>query len=845
MARTTKQDEMQSYLEMINKFQKEHEQLLHNISGIENEISEIQQIRADRQEVINELQRNYDDLTKKQKKELLELVKIHNNEYGILKDKIKQQKLQNEQLKKEIGYRKEIVDIAKKLGDVLKEGWNHLQNQDKIIKSTILNLGMSGAKAELMRSSFEGSAIFVARLGGSLADVQAIMEGFADETGRARALSSEMVQNITAIGKGTGLGIEQATKLGAQFEIMGYDTKSTMNYVQGVVDTTERMGVNTTKVLKNVNDNFKKLNTYNFQQGVKGFAQMAAYAEKFKIDIGDALNAADTARTLEGAIDMVAQLQVMGGEFAKMDMFETMYFARNDPAKLQAKIADMTKGLVTLRKNSDGTFEKFISPADRDRLNQVGKALGISAEKMTEMTERQFDITKMSQQLQGIGLTDREKQLIEGAAVFNSRSGRFEVQLAGRMQDISKLTAEQAKSFASEQVMLEDRAKNAQTFNETFKATIEILKSSLLPLLKGVNWLLDNTVKPLADLAASGWGGLAAAATILAGAGTTWWLISRKLSDVAENFISNGSLGSNKTSGVKKSVGGKGSNITGFINKSGTIKKGAGGLAAGQGIKSLGQGAGFGAALAGAGAGIGLAAEGIGKLADAMSKLNKDQAESLASIVKSLSWFTVGAAAAAAGIAIFGTASGAAALPLLAFGAAVLMVGAGIGAAAAGIGFMGEGLSKLVIAGKDAGPSMVQLGAGIGMVAASMLGFTAGAVGFLVFASTMKTIASNADAITRVGNAFGQINAVMSGSKEDFLAVENAVKSISSMNTKGGGMLSELATLLKSPLKVEFANTKVTMVNDITLNLDGHKFMQKTYDVNLAIQKHEALRQGK
>ncbi len=306
MARTTKQDEMQSYLEMINKFQKEHEQLLHNISGIENEISEIQQIRADRQEVINELQRNYDDLTKKQKKELLELVKIHNNEYGILKDKIKQQKLQNEQLKKEIRYRKEIVDIAKKLGDVLKEGWNHLQNQDKIIKSTILNLGMSGAKAELMRSSFEGSAIFVARLGGSLADVQAIMEGFADETGRARALSSEMVQNITAIGKGTGLGIEQATKLGAQFEIMGYDTKSTMNYVQGVVDTTERMGVNTTKVLRNVSDNFKKLNTYNFQQGVKGFAQMAAYAEKFKIDIGDALNAADTARTLEGAIDMVA-----------------------------------------------------------------------------------------------------------------------------------------------------------------------------------------------------------------------------------------------------------------------------------------------------------------------------------------------------------------------------------------------------------------------------------------------------------------------------------------------------------------------------------------------------------
>jgi hypothetical protein len=126
-----------------------------------------------------------------------------------------------------------------------------------------------------------------------------------------------------------------------------------------------------------------------------------------------------------------------------------------------------------------------------------------------------------------------------------------------------------------------------------------------------------------------------------------------------------------------------------------------------------------------------------------------------------------------------------------------------------------------------------------------MMGFTAGALGFLTFAATMKTISNNADAMERVGNAFGNIKAVMSGSKDDFVAVENAVKAISNMNINGGGMLADLARLLKEPLKVEFANDSVTLNNDITLNIDGNRLMQKSYNVNLAIKKHEELKHGK
>ena len=142
--------------------------------------------------------------------------------------------------------------LQNEINSQLKIGLRYLMDSDKAIKSTILSLGLSGAKADSMRASFEDSAGYMARLGGSVADIGTIMQTYADETGKARAMSASMVEDVTAIGMGTGLGIEQAAKLGAQFEFMGFDAKSTMEYVQGVVDTSERMGVNTTKVLKDV-----------------------------------------------------------------------------------------------------------------------------------------------------------------------------------------------------------------------------------------------------------------------------------------------------------------------------------------------------------------------------------------------------------------------------------------------------------------------------------------------------------------------------------------------------------------------------------------------------------------
>jgi len=847
----------EEYQKLNKELQKSRKSLI-NLGDYERARAITVEIIANNEKIVNQLKNNTKGLTDEQLKQYNKLIDV--------------QKELNNELDNEYKRRKHIISSLKHSFDLLVSGYKYLQQQDKIIKNTILNLGMSGNKAELMRGSFERSAMFVARLGGNLEVIQTMMTGFADETGRSRALTSDMVKDITVIGKGTGLGIEQATKLSAQFEAIGINTKGALDYVQGVVDTSERMGVNTTKVLKNITDNFKKLQTFHFQQGVRGFREMAEYAEKFKVDISDALNSAEIARTLEGAIGMVANLQVMGGEFAKLDMFETLYFARNDPAKLQAKIGEMTKGIVTLRKNSDGTFEKFISPADRDRLAAAGKALGITTDKMTEMALRAFDIGKMSQELSGMGLTNEQKQLIEGAAFFNQQTGKFQVQLGEDMKNISELTIQQAKSFAQEQKLLKDRAKEAMTFDETFKATIEMLKAGLLPLLNNINKAL-LWISKYSDKLFEGKGIVIAATTLFAGA-KLFFLSSKLLNRAFDNYISYNklsfrNLAATNSGGLSslfsKSVGigdsltpttGKGSSGLADMRRgigAGAEAKGigmkrlgtgigAGAEAKGIGMKRLGTGAGIGAAALGIGGGVALAAVGISKLADSMSKLDEKQLSVLKGIAMTLA---ISFPAAALGIAIAGAAGKLAAPGLYALSVAALGIGAAVGIAAVGIGIMAKGIGEMIEKSKGAGDAMLSVGLGVSALSLAMMGFTAGALGLGVFALTMKTIAKHADAVEKVGNAFGNIKAVMSGTKEDFEAVESAVKLISSVNTNKGSVFAELAALLKTPLKVEFEKNTIPIQTDVTLEVDGEKLMNKSFTNRIAVQKSNDAKLGK
>jgi hypothetical protein len=240
------------------------------------------------------------------------------------------------------------------------------------------------------------------------------------------------------------------------------------------------------------------------------------------------------------------------------------------------------------------------------------------------------------------------------------------------------------------------------------------------------------------------------------------------------------------------------------------------------------------------GAGIGLAAAGISLLADSMSKLNKEQAEILLSIVKTLGWFIVGGAIAAAAVLMIGTAMGVAAPPMGAFALAALGIGAAVGIAAAGIGLMGMGLGKMLENAKGAGKDMLMIGGGIAAIAGSLALLNFAGLGLGVFAAVMGLVVAGSVATAVVAKNIEKMGTAMSGTKDDWIAVQNAITAIGKANFKGGGMIADLANLLKSPLKVEFANKELAVVSNITMEIDGEKFFQKTYRPTATVEKSVA-----
>lgn len=812
-------------------FIKENLNLLQQEYSSLNSIFDIKKRNAIQQEIIKNNEKLILDMQNASVEANQKGYTIHGNTINAINKQIRGLRETNKSIQDSVDKSNKRLNVLNKITGVLTmqnqvaiQMFKTLNEQDKIIRETIRNLGMSGIKAEQMRGSFESAAVEVAQLGGSLKDIQTVQQAFAEETGRARVMTHQMSVDIAEIGFGTALGVEQAARMAAQFEIMGVDVGKTKALTQIMVNNGEKYGINTGKALKNLEANFKKLNSYTFRTGVKGMMDMALYAEKMKVDMSKALDAAEIARGLEGAVDLAAKLQVMGGEFAKTDPFEMLFLSRNDPAKFAEKISDMTKNIVSFRKMADGTFEKFISPADRDRLKAVGESLGMNVQEMTEMALRSADLTKMAQELSGISLSKDQKEIIKGAAIFNSKRGLFEVQVGNQMKAISELTENDAKAFTTQQSLLKDRAKAAQDFETALNQTITSLRSLLLPILRGVNSVIE-TVRPVVEVATKWIGGLLDsnigksllfAGGVLMAAGGVW----------------KGVINGFKNSLIGSMIWGKGAagvttptppTATGSAARRTRLNRNVG-------LKSMRGGIGMGAASLGIGAGVGAASAGISLLATSIKDVDTEKLKQMNISLGILGGTMLGLGIAGAALAP--------ALPaMLGFGGAVALIGAGVGVAAWGIGQMAKGLSTVIDSGKNAGDSLFKIAGGISAIGAATatggLGMLLGSSGLIV---TLGSIAAFSKPISVVGDAFQKISTVLSGRKEDFIAIQEAVKSISTMTIAKDSALAQLANSFNKPIKVEFADKNVAIATNITLEIDGEKFMRKVVNQKALVQ---------
>lgn len=173
------------------------------------------------------------------------------------------------------------------------------------------------------------------------------------------------VDNFRNVGLGLSDAAREITKIG----------KSSLN-----------VGLNAKDTTKTVMANLDKLNQYGFKNGIEGLSKMVQQAQALKVGMDATFKIAEKAFEPEGAIDLSARLQVIGGAMGDLnDPLRMMYDVTNNMEGIQTSLIDAASSLATFN-TEQGRFE--VTGANLRKAKAMADAFGISMGELTNMATK-------------------------------------------------------------------------------------------------------------------------------------------------------------------------------------------------------------------------------------------------------------------------------------------------------------------------------------------------------------------------------------------------------------------------------------------------------------------------
>ena len=362
-----------------------------------------------------------------------------------------------------------------------------LFEMDKAIKMSALQMGLLGKEADSYAMSIRDTAKVTNIIGVNVEALAKMQGQYAEGLGRTVMLGDKGLKAMAAMSVATGLGAEGAGDLALNMEEIGISAESTGKFIGKTMNDSHKMGLNASKVVKNIQGGMKLMNKYNFKDGVKGLANMAETAAKLGVRMEFAAGMSDKLWDIEGAVDMSAQLQVMGGAWAKMaDPFHLMFMARNDMEGLTKEIANASQESMYMAK--DGSIQ--MSSMAMSKLKIIAQQTGVEYDELVKSGKELFKMNKVKQQI-GLSVDDETKEFIANTAQM--KDGKATIEIDGSTKLVSQLTSgdqDFLRIQMAEKKSMEERAEASQNFDDKMTNLINQFKTYMLPIIDGINQTL-------------------------------------------------------------------------------------------------------------------------------------------------------------------------------------------------------------------------------------------------------------------------------------------------------------------------------------------------------------------
>ena len=264
-----------------------------------------------------------------------------------------------------------------------------------------------------------------------------LQENYTKSVGRNVRLSNADQENMAAMKAIIGEG--KTTEFASQFENFGLSMSSTAEHMGKMFADASKAGISFEKYSDNVKQNISIAQNYTFKDGLKGLESMAKKATAIKMDMQMVANLAQKVSTVEGAIDVGAKLQVLGGPFAQAaDPLGMLNEGLNDIEGLQDRVTRMVGQLGSFDKS---TGEVKVSAFNKRRVAAAAEAMGMDYGKLMESVNanaRRGEVEKqLSASASASKLDDNMKELIKNNAEF--KNGKAGVSINGEWKSIDEL----------------------------------------------------------------------------------------------------------------------------------------------------------------------------------------------------------------------------------------------------------------------------------------------------------------------------------------------------------------------------------------------------------------------
>lgn len=267
------------------------------------------------------------------------------------------------------------------IGDTFTQVLDQLSQESKLLNDVNSKTTLTGELSKQVREEMLMSSIYAAKFGFSLSEVAELYTGMVEESGRFSLINKETMDMSAPYVRSLGTTMGDLARTISTFEKVGIGANDTIKKLSDAGIKSIGLGLNGKKTVSDIEKSIEKLNQYGFQNGIKGLENMVRKSMEFRMSLEETFNLAQKVMDPEGALDLSANLQVIGGAIGDLnDPIKMMYMATNNVEGLQDALIGAASGLATYNKEQ-GRFE--ITGLNIRRANEMAKQLGISYKDLT------------------------------------------------------------------------------------------------------------------------------------------------------------------------------------------------------------------------------------------------------------------------------------------------------------------------------------------------------------------------------------------------------------------------------------------------------------------------------